>query len=295
MKTLKNDEGDVRLIWKVLLLVVGFFAVTYLLEGLFVWIAKYGVIRTGVMGSEASDQARQFVSEFPPMGDLFALAESLIWVLIGWVLVSRVEKQPFKSQFIGFEWKKNSILMILIGILIATVFVVMSIIMNVLFWEGTFDLLKVQITGNFGTIVLTIVAAIALAFSQELVFRSYLQDRMIDKLGVGGGVMLTSILFVVCNVIFRIMPAIELLSGIFLYILIGYLYYRLRSLYLVGSIHAMVILYPALLGIEAPAEERFLIAILMMVVGFYYFNEKDQKAKTAESLEGGQHHAHPAH
>ncbi len=294
MKLLKNDEGDVRLIWKVLLLVVGFFAVTYLLEEFFVWIAKYGVIRTGVLGSEATEQAHQFVSELPAAGDLFAIAEGLIWLLIGWILVSKVEKQPFKSQLIGFEWKKNSIMMILIGILIATLFVVLSIIMNVVFWEGTFELLKVHVSGTFGGILLTIVAAIVLAFAQELVFRSYLQDRMIDKFGVAVGVMLTSILFVVCNVIFRIMPAIELLSGIFLYILIGYLYYRLRSLYLVGSIHTMIILYPALFGIEAPGEERFLIAILLMMVGFYYFNEKDQKEKSAESIEG-QHHAHPAH
>jgi hypothetical protein len=294
MKLLKNDEGDVRLIWKVLLLVVGFFAVTYLLEEFFVWIAKYGVIRTGVLGSEATDQAHQFVSEFPPAGDLFAIAEGLIWLLIGWILVSKVEKQPFKSQLIGFEWKKNSIIMILIGVVIATLFVVFSIVMNVVFWEGTFDLLKVHISGTFGGILLTIVAAIVLAFAQELIFRSYLQDRMIDKFGVAVGVMLTSILFVVCNVIFRTMPAIELLSGIFLYILIGYLYYRLRSLYLVGSIHTMIILYPALFGVEAPGEERFLIAILLMMVGFYYFNEKDQKEKSAESIEG-QHRAHPAH
>ncbi|HKI45773.1 MAG TPA: CPBP family intramembrane glutamic endopeptidase [Balneolales bacterium] len=294
MKLLKNDAGDVRLLWKVLLLVVGFFAVTYLLEEFFIWIAKYGVIRTGVMGSEATEQAHQFVSEFPPAGDLFAIAESLIWLLIGWVLVSKVEKQSFKSQLIGFEWKKNSIMMILIGIVIATLFVVLSIVMNVVFWGGTFDLLKVQVSGTFGGILLTFVAALVLAFTQELIFRSYLQDRMIDKFGVGVGIMLTSILFVVCNVIFRTMPAIELLSGIFLYILIGYLYYRLRSLYLVGSIHTMIILYPALFGIEAPGEERFVIAILLMMVGFYYFNEKDQKEKSAESIEG-HHRAHPAH
>lgn len=290
MKSFKNEDGEVRLIWKVIILVCGFFVVTFLLEELFVWIVRYGVIRTGVMGSEATDQARQIVERYPSLDNLLALAEGLIWLLIGWVLVTRVEKQPFKSQLVGFEWKKNSVWMILLGIAIATVFVVLSIGFNILFWEGTIDLLRLQVSGSVWSILLTIAAAIILAFSQELVFRSYLQDRMIAKFGVGGGVIVTSILFVACGVIFRIMPAIELLSGIFLYILIGYLYYRIRSLYLVGSLHTMLILFPALLGIDAPAEERFLIAILLMMIGLYYFNEKDQKEKNRESIEG--HHAH---
>ncbi len=45
MKLLRNDDGEVRLVWKVLMLVGGFFVVTFLLEELFVWIARYGVIR----------------------------------------------------------------------------------------------------------------------------------------------------------------------------------------------------------------------------------------------------------
>lgn len=293
MELFKNEEGNVRLIWKVLTLVVGFFVVTYLLEELFVWIAQYGVIRGGVMGSEATGLAREFMQKNQAAGDLLVLAEGLIWLLLGWILVTRVEKQPFKSQLAGLEWKKNSIWMIVIGIAIAIAYVSFSIIMNIVFWEGTFNLFKVQVSGTVWGIALTIVAAIVLAFSQELVFRSYLQDRMIDRYGVAGGVITTSILFVVCSVIFRTMPAIELLSGIFLYILVGYLYYRIRSLYLVGSLHTMVILAPVLFGVEAPAEERFLIAILLMMIGLYYFNEKDQKAKGASAV--GEHHAHPTH
>ncbi len=242
------------------------------------------------MGSEATDQARVFVQTHPVSGDLLALAEGLIWLLFGWILVTQVEKQPFKSLLIGFEWKKNSGWMILSGVLIAALFVILSIGLNVIFWEGSISSFIPRISGAIGGIFLTVVAAVVLAFSQELIFRSYLQDRMIDKLGVAGGVSATAILFVVCGVVFRIMPAIELLSGIFLYILIGYLYYRLRSLYLVGSIHAMLILFPALFGVDAPGEERFLISILLMMFGLYYFNEKDQKAKVPEAIGG--HHAH---
>jgi len=55
----------------------------------------------------------------------------------------------------------------------------------------------------------------------------------------------------------------------------------------------MLILFFVFLGVEAPGEERFLIAILMMMIGLYYFNEKDQKAKAPETISG--HHAHSTH
>ncbi|HKJ30785.1 MAG TPA: hypothetical protein VKA34_03105, partial [Balneolales bacterium] len=65
----------------------------------------------------------------------------------------------------------------------------------------------------------------------------------------------------------------------FLYLGIGYMYYRVRSLYLVGTLHAALLLFPVLLSVAAPAEERFLASVLFMIAVFYYFNRKDEKAK----------------
>lgn len=285
MKLFKNDQGDVKLIWKVLLLVGGFFVVAILLKELLVWLTASNIIHEEIVNAS---NARDFISEDLTSGNLLALAEGIVWFILVWILVSIIEKRPLKSQLMGLQWKKSSIWMIAGGIILAAVYVFMAIGFDQFLMGGQSGQLTIELNTNTSGIVFTIGAALVLAFSQELVFRSYLQDLMIEKLGVGGGVTLTAIIFIFCSVIFRILPIIELLSGFVLYLIIGYIYYRVRSLYLVGIFHASIILFPTLLGVIAPGEERFLVSVIFMIAGFYYFNRKDEKAKQKMTKKSGQ-------
>jgi len=276
MKLFKNDQGDVKLIWKVTILVGGFFVVTILLREALVWLVATGMIHENITSTV---QARNFINEDLAGGNLLALSEGILWFFLTWILVSVIEKRPLKGQLMGFEWHKNSIWMLLGGFIMAAAYVYLAIGIDHVFLGGNSKNIMIGITGNAGIIIFTIISAVILAFSQELIFRSYLQDLFIEKFGIGGGVVLTSILFVFCTVIFRMLPIIELLSGFFLYLGIGYMYYRVRSLYLVGTLHAALLLFPVLLSVAAPAEERFLASVLFMIAVFYYFNRKDEKAK----------------
>jgi len=276
MKLFRNEQGEVKLIWKVLLLIGGFFIVTILLKEVLVWLAANGYIHQSI---SSSAEARNFMDESMLGGNLLALLEGILWFVMAWFLVSVIEKRPFKSQLTGFKWNKSSIWMIITGIVLAAFYVYLAIGIDIFFLGGNTEEVTMQLNGNIVIILFTVISALILAFGQELIFRSYLQDLLIDKFGVGGGVVLTAVLFVFCSVIFRILPIIELLSGFFLYMIIGYIYYRVRSLYLVGVMHAMLILFPSLLSISAPAEERFLASVLFMIMGFYYFNRKDEKKK----------------
>jgi membrane protease YdiL (CAAX protease family) len=276
MKLFKNEQGEVKLIWKVMLLIGGFFIVTILLKEVLVWLAANGYIHQSI---SSSSEARNFMDESMLGGNLLAVLEGILWFVLAWILVSVIEKRPFKSQLTGFKWNKSSIWMIVAGIVLAAIYVYLAIGIDIFFLGGNTEEVMIQITGSTGIVFFTIISALILAFSQELIFRSYLQDILIDKFGVGGGVVLTAVLFVFCSVIFRMLPIIELLSGFFLYLIIGYIYYRVRSLYLVGVLHTMLILFPSLLNISAPAEERFLTSVLFMIIGFYYFNRKDEKKK----------------
>ena len=244
---LKNRYGEVRLIWKIIFLII-FIIVFDGAAACLVSIIYFGSVQEVFLLSSIES-----LKNAAPGWEL-VIASTILGLsscLAVWLMVAKLEKKPYPAKEIGWDWRKNTIyqvgLGILVGVLYAgvvylytTVIASIKIVGTIYFFEPSFLSLK------SGTIQLMpaiqiILSFIPRAYAEEVGFRSYLQSRLIESAGVWKGIFLTSIIFSLMHVAF-----IPLDYSHFIFIplniaawwFFGYLFHKTRSLYLVSTIHA---------------------------------------------------------
>jgi membrane protease YdiL (CAAX protease family) len=120
------------------------------------------------------------------------------------------------------------------------------------------------ITLPAGMIALTGVYFLANGFGEELAFRAYLQGRLSERFSPVVGVVLAAALFVPLHMLVARLSALEVLSGLALWIAIGALYSRTRSLYLVGALHAALNILPAVFNTALPAQGMLAVHLVLL-------------------------------
>jgi membrane protease YdiL (CAAX protease family) len=240
MSIIRNDAGEVRLAWRLVLVILLYVAVAVLLRFIPIRLLTASLVRDGMMQASALERANSILLKDPIWSTVIGTISGLMGLLIVWFLVHVVERSTFTWKAVGLDWRGNSLLLIILGALLALLLFIAYIFVDYLL--GSFGsslsapLMGVSIAIFFQKFILYI----AMGFGEEVVFRGYVQTRLVARFGVIWGVLVTAVVFTLLHQIFHSLSPVTILSGVMLWITIGALYHMSKSLYLVCLFHGVM-------------------------------------------------------
>ena len=240
MSVIRNDTGEVRLAWRLLLVILLYVAVAVLLRFIPTRLFTASLVRDGMTQESALERASAIILEDPVWSTVIGTLNGLTGLLIVWFLVHVVERSTSTWKAVGLDWRGNSPLLILLGTLLALlVFIAYMFVGYLLGTSGSS--LNTLLTGvSIAIFFQKFILYIAMGFGEEVVFRGYVQTRLVARCGVIWGVLVTAIVFTLLHQIAYRLSPVTALSGTMLWITIGALYHFSKSLYLVGMFHGVM-------------------------------------------------------
>nr|MBN1229689.1 CPBP family intramembrane metalloprotease [Anaerolineae bacterium] len=269
MSIIRNEAGAIRLAWRLILIILLYVAVAVLLRLIPIGLLTVFHVRSGMTQASALGSARSTVFEEPVYLMPIGILSGLMGLLIVWFLLRVIEKSSFRWTAVGLDWRRNSYLAILLGVALSLLLSFTSILIGTLLGStGTSldaSIRRVSVPVIFQDIVLWL----AMGFGEEIVFRGYVQARLVERYGATYGVTATAVIFVLLHQIsYRLSPVI-ILSGVMLWITIGTLYHLSKSLYLVIIFHGMLNVFQNTLHVEVSDTSSMIVhslALFLIIV-----------------------------
>ena len=239
MSIIRYRSGEVRLIWRLLIIIMLFVAVAVLLR--FIPISLYTTFLTssGMAQETALASAKAIVFEHPIWSMVIGILNGLMSLPLVWFLIKVVEKRSFAWKAVGLDWRRNSLSALAFGALLALLMYAASQIVGHVF-GSSIPSVNIILAGLSVPIVIQNFAHyLAMGFGEEVVFRGYIQSRLVDRYGAPWGILTTSVTFTLLHLGFMSLSLVTIFSAIMLWVTIGALYHWSKSLYLVGMFHGM--------------------------------------------------------
>jgi membrane protease YdiL (CAAX protease family) len=237
MSITRNDAGEVRLAWRLILIILLFVAAAVLLRLIPIRLFAAFLVGNGMAQATAIETASTIVFEDPVCSTAVGALNGLMGLLIVWFLVRVIERSSFTWEAVGLNWRNNSLLAILLGAILASGLFIASVMTGHIFGL-TGSALSTSMLGVSVPILLQkLVLYLAMGFGEEIVFRGYIQPRVVNQYGAIWGVLATSVVFTLLHQISYSLSPVVILSGVMLWTAIGVLYHLSKSLYLVGVFH----------------------------------------------------------
>jgi membrane protease YdiL (CAAX protease family) len=216
MSIIRNEIGEVRLAWRLILVILLYIAVAVLLL------------------------ATAIVFEDPVCSTAIGILYGFMGLLIVWLLVRVIEKSSFTWKTVGLDWKRNSLLLILLGAILALLLFIASILTTYILSSNSFSLISPRMDVSAPVFFQKFVLYLAMGFGEEIVFRGYVQTRLVERYRAIWGILITAVVFVLLHQISYSLSPVIILSGMMLWITIGVLYHLSKSLYLVIVFHGLM-------------------------------------------------------
>jgi len=240
MTIIRNDTGEIRLVWRLILIILLFVAVAVLLRFIPIILYSKFLVSDGMTQGTALEKANTIILEDPVWSTVIGILNGLMGFLFAWFLVKVIERSTFTWKEVGLDWRINSPLLIILGALLALLLFIAYIFIEYLLGSYDFSLntllMGVGIAGFFHKFILFI----AMGFGEEVVFRGYVQTRLTARLGVIWGVIVTAVVFTLLHQLSYKLSPVIILSGTMLWVTLGVLYHLSKSLYLVGMFHGVM-------------------------------------------------------
>jgi len=240
MSFLKDESGQVRLVWRLTLIVPLYVSVAVLLRFIPIRILTAYLVGQGTLQTNALEIATEIIIENPAWSTALGIIFGLTGLFIVWILISKVEKTKFDWKAVGLDWKRNSLLMILLGALLAVLLCFGSIFTAYLLSATDISQIPIRINVSIPIFLLKLALFLAMGFGEEIVFRGYIQTRLVNRLRATWGILIAAVIFVLLHQIFHNLSPITILSGVMLWFTIGMLYHLSRSLYLCIFYHGVM-------------------------------------------------------
>jgi len=119
---------------------------------------------------------------------------------------------------------------------------------------------------SVSAIVRNLALYIPMGFSEEVLFRGYIQTRLVERHGAARGILIGSVVFTLLHLFGRPLSPVAIFSGLILWSAVGALYHWSRSLYLVGMFHAAMNSVLNVLPSSESEWEGFLVHILTLLL-----------------------------
>ncbi|MHA1969542.1 MAG: CPBP family intramembrane glutamic endopeptidase [Candidatus Hodarchaeales archaeon] len=245
-KFLKNlfrtNAGDVRIIW-VFVIIPIYLASTLILNRLiFIIITAQFYIAGGYVQKIALEQAQTQMMTLESQAVLCAI-DTLLMVLLVFLLITKIEKRNFQWSTLGLTLKSSSILYFVLGTFLGFLFIFITRGVGLVVGTNQLQPLKLEeifTQANVKFMILFFVWAILNGFWQEIVFRGYLQTRVVERYNATVGILLVTIYFVLVHFIDRQLTLFWVIGMTLLFIIISMLFHHTKSLYLVGAMHGTI-------------------------------------------------------
>jgi membrane protease YdiL (CAAX protease family) len=271
MSVIKYRAGEVRVVWRVLIAVVFWVAVAILLR--FIPIFLYTAIQAGggLDKQEALASAKAIVFEHPVWSTVIGVINGLMSLPIVWFLMRVIERHSFGFKDVGLDWRRSSLLSLVFGALLALLMYTASrVVPQALgFSMPTIETILAGLT--VPNVVQKFVLWIPMGFGEEVLFRGYVQTRLVERHGVVRGILIGSIVFTLLHLLVRPLSPVTIFSAVILWAAIGALYHLSKSLYLVGMFHGVGNILLNTLPFEGSETEGLivntLVLLLVIVVG----------------------------
>ena len=239
MSVIRYRTGEVRVVWRVVIAVVLYVAVTFLLR--FIPIFLYTAIQAGggMARQDALDSAKAIVFEHPIWSTAIGIINGLMSLVLIWFMLRVIEKRSFGFKDVGLDWRRSSLLCLAFGALIALLmYVAGRIVPQAL--GSSMPAMETVLTGlTVSAVVRNFALCIPMGFGEEVLFRGYVQSRLVERHGAVRGILIGSIVFTLLHLVGRPLSPVTIFSAIILWAAIGALYHLSNSLYLVGMFHAV--------------------------------------------------------
>ena len=237
-------------------------------------LASIGPIVSGENLTEAFKLALNRTLESRLWLNLSEFIRSVLCLFIMYIFIKRFDKETFIWGKAGFNFKPKSILFFITGVAIYWLAFQLSFLLSFVrgvitpptHWIQSLFQLK---TGIFFILVFT--QNFFNALRQEIIFRSYLQARLVKVYGVTWGILLTSILFVLLHGFIRPMSVREILVGIVIFSFVGFLFHKSKSIFLITGMHGtgnflLTIFVGANIPLPRYLDHLMVFGIMFMVV-----------------------------
>ncbi|MHC4692309.1 MAG: lysostaphin resistance A-like protein [Planctomycetota bacterium] len=239
MSVIKYGTGEVRVLFRVVIAVALWLAVVFVLR--FIPIFVYTAIQAGggMARQEAVDNAKAIVFEHAIWSTVIGIINGLMSLPIVWFLMRVIEKRMFTWKEAGLDWRRNSLLCAVFGAGLALFMYVLGIVVDRILGCSipTIETLLAGLT--VWTVIRSVALWIPMGFGEEVIFRSYVQSRLVERHGALRGILIGSIVFTLLHLLIRPLSPVTILSGVMLWAAVGALYHWSRSLYLVGMFHGL--------------------------------------------------------
>lgn len=203
-------------------------------------LASIGPVISGGNLSEAFKLSLNRTKETQLWLNLSEFIRCVLCLFIAYIFIKRFNKETFSWAKVGFNFKPKSILLFIVGAAIYCLAFFSSFFLSSVWgiisppatWIQTLFQLN---TGKF--FILAFTQNFFNALWQEVIFRAYLQTRLIKVYGAMWGILLTSIIFVLLHGFIRPMSVMEILTGIVIFSFVGFLFHKSNSIFLITGIH----------------------------------------------------------
>ena len=276
----KTKTGNVRLVWIMIIVTVCILGVILSSRSIFVLVMRQIYLGDGYMQDVALEKAQNLMMTNEVQAAL-SVIDTILMILAVILLITRVDRLKFQWSSIGLNRNSSSIPYFLLGTLLGFLFILVTrgvglLVGTVRLQSLSFD--EIFTPDNVKFMILYYVWAIFNGFWQEIIFRGYFQNKLVERYKVTLGILTATIYFVLVHFIDRQLTFNWVTTAALLSILIGSMFHKTKSLYLVGAMHGSLnYLDPVieLMGFEytsAPAYIGWIanMLILIILLGIYF-------------------------
>ena len=240
MSLLKNGSQEVRLVWRLMLVIFLYVSASVLLRFIPISLYTTYLAQGGLPKARALEYATAVIFEHPVASTGIGILNGLSGFLIVLLLVKVIEKTKFTWEMVGLNWRRSSAYMVLVGAVFAGLLYASYFLVQALMGNSNPALKDLLANVSAPMFIQQFLLYLAMGFGEELIFRGYLQTRLVNRFGVVTGILMTSVVFTLLHQIsYRLSPVL-VVSGVLLWSTLGMLFYLSKSLYLVSLFHGMM-------------------------------------------------------
>lgn len=237
MSIIRKDAGEIRLVWRLVLIILLYVSAAVLLRLIPISLIAAFLVGNGMKQANAIELARTIVFEDPVWSTAVGVLNGLMGFLIVWFLVQVIERSGFTWAEVGLNWRNHSPLVILLGALLALLLFIASMLTGYVLGSIDFSLISRGMDVSAPVFFQKFVLYLAMGFGEEIIFRGYVQTRLVERYRAIWGILITAVVFVLLHQISYSLSPVIILSGVMLWTTIGSLYHWSKSLYLVSVFH----------------------------------------------------------
>jgi membrane protease YdiL (CAAX protease family) len=284
-----TQKGDLKLFWVFMIIPVYLLFVLITTRIVFIIIQTQIFLVEGYQQQIAVELARTQMMSLEAQA-ILGIFDALLMVLLVYILIKKGERREFHWSTIGMDFKSTSIPFFIIGSITGFLFIVITRYISLVTGTLQIQLLSIEeifSQSNVKFMIYFYIWAILNGFWQEIVFRGYLQTRMVEKYDPIVGIPAASIYFILIHFIDRELTVSWVIAGTLLAILISLIYHHTKSLFLVGAIHGSINYFDPvteLAGVTwiSPISDHYIESIVPLgfLIGIYlavqYFRDKNR-------------------